>query len=285
MTEREQIEQTIAALEAQRALLGDVVVETALAPLRQKLAALAAPRSAEDGTRKLVTVLFADVSGFTAMSETLDAEDVRDVMNALWRRLDSAIFQHGGHIDKHIGDAVMALWGAQTAREDDPEQAIRGALAMQKELENWRIDFGHRTDTLQSPLTTHHSSAANLQMRIGLNTGPVLLGAVGMTSEFTAMGDSVNLASRLEHAAPVGGILISHDTYRHVRGLFDVQPQAPLSVKGKAEPIQTYVVQRAKPRAFRLGTRGVQGVETRMVGREAQLTALMTGGLYAALCD
>jgi len=268
MTERERIEQTIAALEAQRAILGDTVVETALAPLRQRLAALSAPpepppptpaRSSAEAQRKLVTVLFADVSGFTAMSETLDAEEVREVMNTLWQRLDGAILAHGGLIDKHIGDAVMALWGAQTAREDDPEQAIRAALDMQRELYVFAEE-------------THRETP--LQMRIGINTGLALLGAVGTTGEFTAMGDTVNLASRLEHAAPIGGILISHDTYRHVRGLFDVQPLEPMTIKGKAEPVRTYVVQRAKPRAFRLGTRGVQGVETRMIGREAELGAL-----------
>ena len=88
------------------------------------------------------------------------------------------------------------------------------------------------------------------------------------------MGDAVNLASRLETAAPVGDVLISHDTYRHVRGIFDVLPQALLTVKGKTEPVQTYVVQQAKPRAFRLHTRGVEGVETRMIGRDAELLTL-----------
>jgi hypothetical protein len=111
-------------------------------------------------------------------------------------------------------------------------------------------------------------------MRIGSNTGPVLLGEVGTTGEFTAMGDTVNLASRLEHAALVDGILISHATYRHVRGVFDVQGQDPLSVKGKREPLQTYVVHAAKPRAFRVGTRGIEGIETRMVGREADFQRL-----------
>ncbi|MCH8220447.1 MAG: AAA family ATPase, partial [Proteobacteria bacterium] len=113
-----------------------------------------------------------------------------------------------------------------------------------------------------------------LRMRIGLNTGPVLLGKVGMTGEFTAMGNTVNLASRLEHAAPVGGILISYNTYRHARGVFDVQELDPIVVKGKADPIQVYVVQRAKPHAFRVGTRGIEGIETRMIGRVTELQQL-----------
>jgi class 3 adenylate cyclase len=255
MSERSDVEHAIAALESQRALLGDAVVEIALAPLREKLAALAS--AAQEQQRKHATILFADVSGFTALSETMDAEDVNDIMNALWQQLDTIITQHGGVIDKHIGDAIMAIWGAHIARENDPEQAIRAALAMQAALTTMRA-----------------AQPVALFLRIGINTGPVLVGTVGTTNEFTAMGDAVNLASRLEHAAPVGGILISHDTYRHVRGLFDVEVRAPLQVKGKAQPIQTYVVEQAKPRSFALPARGIEGVETRMIGRDTDLLFL-----------
>src|SRR5689334_12342613 len=104
MDERQQLEQAIVALEAQRVVLGDAITDTAVAPLREKLAALNLP--AIEPQRKLMTVLFADVSGFTAMSESMDPEDVTDTMNALWIRLDSAITAQSGHIDKHIGDAV-----------------------------------------------------------------------------------------------------------------------------------------------------------------------------------
>jgi class 3 adenylate cyclase/predicted ATPase len=254
MSERDQLEQAIAALDAQRAILGDAVVNAALAPMREKLASLQAKQPATGHQRKQVTVLFADVSGFTAMSETMDPEEVSETMNALWARLDAAITSHGGTIDKHIGDAIMALFGAPTAHEDDPERAIRAALDMQAELRAFAEAQRHP-----------------LRMRIGINTGPVLLGAVGTTAEYTAMGDTVNLASRLEHAAPVGSILISHDTYRHVRGVFDVQALEPITVKGKVEPIQVYVVRAAKPRAFRVPTRGVEGIETRTIGRKAEL--------------
>ena len=232
------------------------MVEPALAALRDRLATLEAQAQPAQ-QRKQATILFADVSGFTALSETMDAEVVAEVMNELWAAVDRVILDHGGRIDKHIGDAVMAVWGAEAAREDDPERAVRAALAMQAAIEVF---------------CANHK--APLAMRVGVNTGAVLLGQVGTTGEFTAMGDAVNLASRLEGAAPVGGILISHDTYRHVRGVFDVQTQAGLRVKVKAGPLQTYVVLRAKPRSFRMATRGVEGVETRTVGREAELLAL-----------
>jgi class 3 adenylate cyclase len=265
-----QLQNGIVALEAQRTLLGDVVVDAAIGPMRRRLAELEG-QSQSSQQRKLATVLFADVSGFTTLSETMDAEVVAGIMNDLWAVVDAAITGHGGRIDKHIGDAVMALWGAETAREDDPEMAVRGALAMQAAIEEFCATAPGARGGEEG---AHGGAPLQMAIRIGVNTGPVLLGAVGTTGEFTAMGDAVNLASRLEHAAPVGGVLVSHDTYRHIRGVFDVLAQEPITVKGKAEPVQTYLVQRAKPRSFRMATRGVEGIETRMVGRDHELGML-----------
>ena len=258
MTERKELERAIAALDEQRAALGDDVVDTMVAAAREKLAVLEAQRAVEQ--RKQVTVLFADISGFTAMSEMMDPEEVRDVMNAIWARLDGVIIAHGGTIDKHMGDAVMAIFGAPAAHEDDPERAVRTALAMQRETEDWNLEIGE--------------SKPPISIRIGIHTGPVLLGVVGTTAEYTAMGDTVNLAQRLQEAAPARGILISHATYRRVRGVFSVWMKEPITVKGKAEPVPVYVVLQARPRAFRIASRGVEGVKTRMVGRETELAQL-----------
>ena len=108
-----------------------------------------------------------------------------------------------------------------------------------------------------------------------MNTGPVLFGLVGSSGEErTVTGDAVNVASRVEGLAPHGGVLVAHDTYRHVRGVFDVRPLDPVVVKGKAEPLRTYLVERPKPRAFHLRTRGVEGVETPMLGRDGELEVL-----------
>jgi len=252
---RERLEQTIAALEAQRALLGETVIETALAPLREQLRTLQDASPTE--TRQLATFLFADLAGFTALTENADAEDIQGLLRNLWSRLDQVILRHGGHIDKHLGDGVMAVWGLERSHEDDPVQAVRAALALQVELDTFRQEQN-----------------VALIMRIGVNTGLVSASYIASTGERNLIGNTVNLASRLEQAASPGGVLISQSTYDQVRGLFSVQVQPPLAVKGKARPVQTYLVSREKPRAFRMPTRGLVGVITRTVGRDAELAVL-----------
>lgn len=255
------LKKAIEAQESMRSVLGDAVVETTLRVLRDQLSEVERQATQQDAAnqarRKLVTVLFADVSGFTAFSENRDAEDVANLVNHLWIRADRVIQEYGGYIDKHIGDAVMALWGTETAREDDAERAVRAALRMQ---ETFKDGIG----------------SLPIGLKVGVNSGQVLLSAVGTQGEFTAMGDTVNTASRLVSSANGGDILISHDTYQLVRGVFDVQKQTPITVKGKAEPLQTYLIQRVRPRAFRIGRRGVEGVTTRMVGREAEFQVIQS---------
>ncbi|HPA27745.1 MAG TPA: adenylate/guanylate cyclase domain-containing protein, partial [Acidobacteriota bacterium] len=170
MTEREKLEKAIETLESQRSILGDVAVDTSISALKDKLKALD-PAQADQEQRKQVTILFADISGFTSMSETMDAEDVTEIMNRLWERLDRIIVNNGGIIDKHIGDNVMAIWGAETSRENDPECALRAALALQEEIE-----------ALDRELNTE----SRLRLRIGVNSGPARLGRMGTTGEFTA---------------------------------------------------------------------------------------------------
>jgi class 3 adenylate cyclase/tetratricopeptide (TPR) repeat protein len=213
------------------------------------------------GERKQVTVLFADFAGFTSFVHKRDAEDVRDFMNSVWAKLDAIIEAHGGWTEKHIGDAVMAVFGARQSRENDPVQAVRAGLAMQQSLNHFQ--------TAGVP--------AAMQMRIGIHTGVAVVGPLGTSGEFAATGDTVNLANRLEQNAPAGSVLISHDTLRHVYGLFDVQSVAPFSVKGRPEPVQAYLILRAKPRALAVRIRGVEGVETEMIGREQELAQIQAG--------
>jgi class 3 adenylate cyclase len=239
--EIEQIKKTITALEAQRTVLGDAVVDTALAPLREKLASLQPQPGAEQ--RKLVTVLFADLVGFTSLSEKMDPEDLGEVMSSYYACWSASVEKYGGVVEKFIGDAAVAVFGLTVAREDDAENAIRAALDM-------RQSFASLNEELKSARGLH------LAMRTGIHTGLAMISLLSEeqagkeSKDFVIVGDTVNVASRLQTAAPEGGILISHETYRLVRGIFDIQPQGPLQVKGKQEPLQVYLVLRAKQHTF-----------------------------------
>jgi class 3 adenylate cyclase/tetratricopeptide (TPR) repeat protein len=260
MSEREQIFQAIQTQEKLRGTLPDAVIDMTVAALREKLAGLPTAVSEQ---RRQVIVLFADLVSFTAISETLDVEEVRDLINLYFQAVAAPIVAYGGRVEKFIGDAVMAVFGLSQSQEHDPENAIRAALAMQEALKQVNIQA-----------TVVWGQA--LQMRIGIHTGPVIASFVGGEREqdFTVMGDTVNTASRLQEMAPADGILISHDVYRHIRGIFRVRSRPPLTVKGKREPLRTYTIHGVKPRPFRLGSRGVEGVETRMIGRDAELNQL-----------
>lgn len=251
-TQLEKLRASLALLESQRALLGDAILP-ALDAVRQQIAALqdqraaAAPPAEE---RRLVTILFTDVVGSTALAEKLDPEEWRHIIARLHATAGNLIAGHHGTVAQYLGDGLLAFFGAQESSEQDAENAIRAALEIQKD--------------------------SNLQLRAGIHTGLVVVGELGAEShkEFTATGDAMNLAARLQSAAPPGGVLVSYDTYRYVRGVFEVTPRPPLTVKGKAEPLQTYLVRRAKPRAFRQMTRGVAGIDTRTVGREPETNTL-----------
>ena len=261
--EQQKIEAAITVLEAQRALLGDSVVDTALAPLRAKLAALTALPAAEAPaqTLKQATILFLDIVGSTTLSQRLDPEETSAVMDGALAQFASIVAAHGGKVLKYAGDSVLAVFGADEAREDDPERAVRSGLAL--------LDAGRQ----QGELIRRQHGHAGLDVRVGIHTGGVLFGG-GVDAEGSIRGQAVNIAARMEQTAPPGTLRISHDTYRHVRGVFSVEPQPPLSVKGVDEAIATYLVQSAKPRAFRVAARGIEGVETGMIGRDAELARL-----------
>jgi ABC-type oligopeptide transport system substrate-binding subunit/class 3 adenylate cyclase len=235
---------------------------------------LLATRGQVQRERRMVTILFCDVTGSTAMAEHLDPEDVMEIMDGAFDVLIAPITRYEGTLARLMGDAVLAFFGAPIAHEDDPERACRAALEILEGAQTY-------ADRL-----ARERGIAGLNVRVGINTGLVVVGEVGsdLRVEYTAMGDAINLAARMEQHAPPGGILITHDTYRQVRGVFDVLRQEPLSVKGRREPVRTYLVQRAKSRAFRKGVRGVEGIETRMIGRRAELTRLQEA-FYTAVED
>lgn len=257
-----QLQATIAALEAQRAVLGDAVVDTALAPLRAQLAALQAPPPAEPAqTLRQVSILFLDVVGSTSLSQKLDPEETHAVMDGALERCTRHVISHRGKVLQYAGDNLLAAFGADESREDDAERAVRSGLAM---LAEGRL--------LGAEVLQRHGHEG-FNVRVGIHTGPVLLGG-GVDAEGSIRGMAVNVAARMEQTAPPGGLRISLDTWRQVRGLFDTEPQDPISVKGLDEPVQTWLVKRVRPRAFVNSTRGIEGLETRMIGRDAELQAL-----------
>ncbi len=212
--------------------------------------------------RRYATVLFADVQGFTALSEKYDFETLSNLIKDVWLKLDTVIEAHGGFIDKHIGDAVMAVWGAPYAGENDAERAVTTGLAVQEAMKEFAIEF-------------ERPGAGELRIRVGINTGLVLSGYVGLRNEYTVMGDTVNVSNRLENFAEAGTVVISDATFRLVRGIFQVRRLAtPLQLKGKTEPVQAYLVDGVMPQPSRLRYRSSDSLETCMVGREVEMERL-----------
>ncbi len=266
-SQMEELKTSIRGLEAQRSSLGDEIVDPALKSLKQQLALLeaqAAREAAPVEERRMVSILFMDMVGSTGMAEKLDPEEWRQIVSKMHAALSSAINAHRGSVAQFLGDGILAFFGSKETSENDPENAIRAALDGQASMVNI-------------------FPSENVQLRAGIHTGLVVVGELGdaVHKEFTASGDAINLAARLQSAAPAGGILISHDTYRYVRGVFDMTPCPPLAVKGKSEPLQTYLVRRAKPRPFRSVTRGVAGIEVPTIGREIEMKILQDAYLRA----
>ena len=176
----DEIKAAIAGLEAQRSALGDAVVGPAIAALHQQLSSLTTVSATTDAEeRKTVTILFVDVSGFTALSEKLDPEEVRNIINACFDHLVPMVQKYGGVIDKFIGDEIMALFGAPVAHENDPERALRTALEMMASISLFNQNQG-----------------TALSLHIGVNTGPVVTGAIGLVSAGTIQSWAMPLISQ-----------------------------------------------------------------------------------------
>ncbi|MBA4130031.1 MAG: hypothetical protein C0519_01255 [Hyphomicrobium sp.] len=212
----------------------------------------------EAGDLRDVTILFADLSGFTALSEHLSPEQVRDLMDACFEGLGGIVTAHGGHIDKYIGDSIMALFGAPIAHDDDPLRAAEAALAMQAFMRTFSSSPGESRDGIAA--------------RIGLNCGTVFAGAMGASArrDYSVLGDAVNLASRLESAAEPGTILTSADFKRRVDMRFAFGPPRSLTLKGKARAVEAYeLLHERSPSLIRHGQDGEP-----FVGRHKELEAL-----------
>ena len=193
--------------------------------------------------RKQVTVLFSDLSGYTAMSERLDPEEVKKIMNQIFGEITATVSKYGGTIQKFIGDAVVAFFGAPKVHEDDPVRAIRTAREIHELIDVISPQFEHKV-------------GKRLAMHTGINTGLVVTGEVTTGNGILGVtGDTVNLASRLSTLARPGEILVGHETRRQTDLLFVFEPLVPARVKGKAEPVRVYRVAGIKEETGTIGGR------------------------------
>ena len=219
-----------------------------------------APPAAPSEERKVITAIFVDLVGSTARSENLDPEDVKALVAPYHAKVRGELEGHGGTFEKFSGDAILALFGTPKAHEDDPERAIRAALAVGRGI----AELNEEDEWL------------DLHTRIGIHTGEalVMLGANPGEGEWSAAGDVLNTAARIQSAAPVDGILVSRTTYLATNGAFAFEAAEPIQAKGKSEPVEVWVVagelDEVAPEQRR---------ETEFVGRDAELTEL------AVFCD
>ena len=197
--------------------------------------------------RKVVTVVFCDLVGFTSRAESMDPEDVEALLRPYHERVRAELERHGGTVEKFIGDAVMALFGEPTAHEDDPERAVRAGLA----IRDFAVEEG-------------------LELRVGITTGEALvsLHARPDAGEGMASGDVVNTAARLQSAASVNGVIVDETTYRATRHVIDHSPAEPVEAKGKSEPIAVWEATAARSR---FGVDVAHEARSELVGREREL--------------
>jgi class 3 adenylate cyclase/tetratricopeptide (TPR) repeat protein len=213
------------------------------------------------GERRIVSMLFCDVKGSTAAAEKVDPEIWTDIMNGVFEFMIRPIYKYEGFVPRLMGDAILAFFGAPITHEDDPQRAVLAGLEIQEGIKPYVEE-----------IRLKHSLEFGL--RVGINTGLVVVGEIGsdLRMEYTALGDAINLAARMEQTAQVGTIQISDETYKLVAPFFDVESLGGVEVKGKSQPIQTYRVLGVKSTPGQL--RGLEGLSSPLVGRDSQLALL-----------
>jgi len=219
-------------------------------------------RSSIEGERKLVTVLFTDVANYTSISEKLDPEEVHQIMDGCFKILMDEIHRYEGTIDKFTGDGVMALFGAPVAHEDHAQRACYAALAIQRTM----VEYSKKMEK---------ECGVDFKIRVGLNSGLVIIGSVGndLRMDYTAIGDTTNLASRMESIAQPGTILVSADTHRLTKDYFKYETLGEVSVKGKEDPVEAYRLIEASEVETRIGASVARGL-TKFVGRRREMEIL-----------
>ncbi|NJC96052.1 MAG: tetratricopeptide repeat protein [Anaerolineae bacterium] len=213
------------------------------------------------GERRIVTMLFCDVKGSTAAAEKVDPEIWTDIMNGVFEYMIRPIYKYEGFVPRLMGDAILAFFGAPITHEDDPQRAVLAGLEIQEGIKPYADEIRLK-------------HGLEFGLRVGINTGLVVVGEIGsdLRMEYTALGDAINLAARMEQTAQVGTIQISEETYKLIAPFFEVESLGGVEVKGKTEPVQTYRVLGVKSTPGQL--RGLDGLSSPLVGRDAQLSSL-----------
>ena len=253
----------------------DVSVAFAFCPgCGNKLAAASAvaPVAAADADRRSATVLFADLTGFTTISEKLDPEDVRALQTDLFGVLSAVVERFDAFVEKFVGDAVMAVFGAPVAHEDDPQRALHAALEMHACVavlsERWRDRLGH-------PLTLH----------IGINSGRVVAGNLGTSAgaTYAVTGDAVNTAARLQAAAEAGQTLVSRATFQLTQREFEFESRGMLGLKGKSDALPVYLLRGVGGRLQSLRGLAMHGLTAPLIGRQAEIEQLLAAARQVPL--
>ena len=213
------------------------------------------------GERRIVTMLFCDLQGSTEAAEKLDPEDWTEIMNGAFEQMIQPIYSFEGTVARLMGDALLAFFGAPITHEDDPQRAILAGLEIVRRISAYRGEIEARHGVL-------------FDVRVGINTGLVVVGAVGsdLRMEYSALGDAINVAARMEQTAAPGTIQVAHDTYRLTKAYFDFEALGGIEIKGKAEPMQVYRPLASK--AISGHVRGVEGLRSELVDRQAELVSL-----------
>ena len=213
------------------------------------------------GERRVVTILFCDVTGSTAMAERLDPEEWAEIMGEAFDYLIRPVQHYEGIVARLMGDAILAFFGAPVAHEDDPQRAVLAGLDIIAGIQPFREQI-------------QREYQMEFNLRVGINTGPVVVGEIGsdFAGEYTAMGDAVNLAARMEQTAEPGSVQVSEHTYRRAKPFFDFETLGEIPVKGKSEPVATY---RPIRRKLRPGSgRGIEGLRPPLIGRGTEMARL-----------
>ncbi|MGD9043354.1 MAG: adenylate/guanylate cyclase domain-containing protein [Desulfobacterales bacterium] len=220
-----------------------------------------------EGERKQVTVMFCDLEGFTSLSEQIGPEEAYAIMDKVYEIMIHGVHDFEGTVNEMTGDGIMALFGAPIALEDAPQRAIRSAYSIHREMVKYNDE-----------IKKEKRSISSLKMRIGIHAGPVVVGTLGndLRVEFKAVGDTVNLASRMEELAEPGTTYVTEETFKQTEGLFRFEALGEKKVKGKREPVKTYRVIAPSTRRTRFDVSAERGL-TRFIGRERELELLMDG--------